>query len=71
MIMMDLRSLRFLTSSIAVCHGSMLPLLEAVEAVTATAAVREDLLRTAAAGTRVLNTAGRPPTDIFGQHILR
>lgn len=68
MIMMDLRSLRFLTSSMATCHGrGALPLLEAVEAVTVTA-VREDLLlllREALAGTRALNTAARLPTDAF------
>jgi hypothetical protein len=71
MIMMLLRSLRFLTSSIAACHGSRLPLLEAVEAVTGTAAVRWDLLRGAFAGTRALNTTERAPCDTLGHDSRR
>jgi len=70
MIMMDLRSLRFLTSSMAACHGNRLPLLEA-EPVTVTAAVRWDLLRVAFAGTRVEKTAGRPPREALKEHNLR
>jgi hypothetical protein len=65
-----LRSLRFLTSSMAACHGSRLPLpLLALEAATLTAA-RRDLMVVLLLllGARALTGTARPRAEGLGQH---
>lgn len=69
MIIMLLRSLRFLTSSMAACQGSRFPFpLLAEEAVTLTAARRDLVLLLLLLVALALTGTQRPRAEGLGQH---